>query len=107
MILDYLKRKYAVYTERELLHEILLNQHFIISKLTIMGDTQTSEAQALEAIAAQLTGFGTSIKALQDALAGQDNASPALVQAVNDVATAATGLGNLLNPPAPAPAPAP
>jgi hypothetical protein len=107
MIIDYLKKKFAKHSDRDLLHEILLNQHFIISKLTIMGDTQTSEAQALEAIATQLTGFGTAIKALQDAVASQDNASPALVQAVTDVSNAAAGLGNLLNPPAPAPAPEP
>jgi hypothetical protein len=84
---------------------ILENQLLILKKEKDIMDTQTSEASALEAIATGITSLSTSVQALVDAAANQDNASPALSQAVTDVTNAFNGLSAIVTPPAPAPAP--
>jgi hypothetical protein len=85
MILDYIKKIYSGHSDRDLLHEILSNQHFIISKLLKMDQSVIDLQAAVAAEQTVETGVITLLQQLTGQLqSGIDAGDLAAIQATTD-----------------------
>lgn len=110
MTLEDIIERFIGYEDRRLLHELLLELHFLKEQNKVIIMKNEELAQGLTDLATQLGKVNTEItgkfKDLEDAIANADNVPDTVVNAFNALKPAVQTLDNLV-PDAPAPTPAP